>query len=320
MSQDDLMAQIEQRANLAFSNEMEMLTFYLNDNQLYGLNVFKIIEILECPKEVTRIPQSHPAIVGSIDFRGSAISLMDLSAAVGLPPTDYKNTLSYVLVCEYSTSIQGFLITQPDQLLNKSWSEIRRPTGNIYNTSYLTAISYHNDQTIQILDVEKVLCEIIGIDDKVSEKLVEKGKAVRVEEHQVLAVDDSKAALALLKSSLNQLGIKHKLFDNAADAWKELDESCEANGGISPYTMVISDIEMPVMDGFTFTRKVKGDSRMKNLYLVLHSSLSNKSNQDKASKVGADDFIPKFQPNKLIEAVVEQVGKAEEKRAQINGV
>lgn len=310
---DTLMAEVEQRARLAFSNEMEMLTFYLTDGQLYGLNVFKIIEILECPKAVTKVPQSHPAIKGSIDFRGHPISMIDLSEALGLPPTDYRHAVSYVLVCEYSTSIQGFLVTQPNVLINKNWDDIIKPEGSVYDASYLTAITYHNDKPIQILDVEKILSEIVGIEVQVSEALLQKGRAVVTAAHHILAVDDSKAARNLIKSALDQLQIRHTLVEDAQRALEMLEDSVK-DGGVSPYTIIFTDIEMPVMDGFTFTRKVRANPKLAGVYLAIHSSLSNKSNEEKAQQMGADDFIPKFTPDRIIGAIVEQLEKVEQRR------
>jgi two-component system chemotaxis response regulator CheV len=305
MSESNFLTDVNKRANLAFSNEMEMLTFVLTDGQLYGLNVFKIIEILECPKSITRIPQSHPAIKGTIDFRGHAINLLDLSEALGLSPIPYEERLSYVLVCEYSTSIQGFLVSEPDRLIQKSWGDVIRPDGSLYMASYLTAITYDGERTVQILDVEKILGDIIGIEDAISTDMTQRASKLQIEKFHVLAVDDSNAARQLMASAFTQLGLRHTLFDSADKALAEL-ERCLAEG-VLPYNIIFSDIEMPVMDGFTFTRKIKQNPKLAHIHLALHSSLSNKSNQDKAAQMGADAFIPKFQPNKIAAAILDQV-------------
>ncbi|MEO5378802.1 MAG: chemotaxis protein [Magnetococcus sp. DMHC-6] len=306
----DMMSEVDKRANLAFSNEMEMLTFYLSDRQLYGLNVFKIIEILECPKNITALPQAHPCIKGAIDFRGRAIPLLDLSDVLGLGAINYKQELAYVLVCEYSTSIQGFLITQPNMLINKGWKDIFSPKGAYYDATYLTAITYHNEVTIQILDVEKILSDIIGLDDVGSEDLVEQCKKLVKPEHRVLAVDDSKAARMLIESALKTTGIKYVLFDNAQSALDHLEEEAKGCNGDCGYILILSDIEMPGMDGFTFTRKVKVHPQLNKVHLVLHSSLSNQSNRDKAILVGADDFIPKFAADQILTVVLKQIKKS----------
>lgn len=306
---DALMAEVNQRTNLAFSNEMEMLTFYLTDNQLYGLNVFKIIEIMECPKVVTKMPYAHPVIKGTIDFRGHAISLFDLAEGLGLEPVDYKNTISYVLVCEYSTTTQGFLVSRPNMLVNKSWGDIIKPDGAVYDSSFLTAITYHNDEPIQILDVEKILTEVVGIDTEISADLLKKSEILVKKEHHILAVDDSRAACKLIESALDQLGIRHTVVDNAPEALDILNQALD-NKGRCPYTLIFTDLEMPMMDGFSFTRKVRENPKLAHVHLAIHSSLSNRSNREKAQQMGADDFIPKFTPDRIAQSILGQIEKA----------
>lgn len=312
-SHGDVLDEVAKRANLAMSNQMEMLTFFLTDKQLYALNVFKIIEILETPKEITKIPYSHSTIKGNINFRDKAISLIDLGEYLGMEPVDYKNTVSYVLVCEYSTTVQGFLISQPNVLITKSWSDVIKPKGNIYDNSCLTAITYDDDQPIQILDVEKVLNEIIGIDTKVSADMVSRSKGIVKQGHHILALDDSKTACTLIASALNQLNIPHTIVDNAPQALEILEKSIGADG-MSSITLIISDLEMPIMDGFTFTRKVRADPKLAKIRLTIHSSLSNKSNVEKATQMGADDFVSKFTPDNIVGSILDQLQKAEAQR------
>lgn len=310
MAQDDLMAEVEKRANLAMSNQMEMLTFYLTDQQVYALNVFKIIEILETPKHITKIPLSHPNTKGEINFRGKAISLIDLSEYLGMEAVDYKNDISYVLICEYSTSVQGFLISQPKILITKGWDDIIKPQGAVYDSSCLTAITHENGETIQILDVEKVLNDIIGIDTKVSENVLGRGRDIVKPGHHILAVDDSKTACTLIASALQQMDIPHTIVDNAPKALELIENSVGADGK-SKYTLIISDLEMPLMDGFTFLRRVKADPRFTKIHLTIHSSLSNKSNVSKAKEMGADDFVSKFTPDNIVGSILDQLQKAE---------
>ncbi|MBF0369312.1 MAG: chemotaxis protein CheV [Magnetococcales bacterium] len=307
---DDVLNEVQQRANLAMSNEMEMLTFYLRDEQLYGMNVFKIIEILE-HKAITKIPGSHDAILGTIDFRGRPISLIDLSYALDLGYTDYENNLAYILVCEYSDTTQGFLVSRPNVLITKGWKDIIKPDGMFYDSTYLTAITYHQDETVQILDVEKILVEITGITMQVDESLLQEAQRLHAERHHVLCVDDSKAACELLRTTLDQMDIQHTILEDAQKAYDTLEKSVE-DGGKSPYTMVISDLEMPGMDGFSLTRKIKANPKLAGIHVAIHSSLSNRSNQVKAQQMGADDFIPKFMPNSIVKSVLAQITKSQE--------
>ncbi|MBF0309632.1 MAG: chemotaxis protein CheV [Magnetococcales bacterium] len=307
---DDVLDDVNRRARLAFNNEMEMLTFYLTDGQLYGLNVFKIIEILECPKQVTVISGSKPAVKGTIDFRGQAITLIDLGQAMGLTPIAYRTTLSYVMVLEYSTSVQGFLVERPNMLINKKWDEIHSPKGHIYDRSYLTAVTYHEGKTIQILDVEKLLGDLIGIEDRISDTLLDQARQVVRKEHHILAVDDSKAARGLIASALTQMGLAHTVVEDGAAALELLNGYLE-RGEKPPFTLIFSDIEMPNMDGFTFTRRVKEIPALAHIHIAIHSSLSNRSNEEKARQMGADAFISKFQPDKMAAVVLDQIAKVD---------
>lgn len=307
---DTIFDEVDKRANLALTNQMEMLIFYLNDQQLYGINVFKIIEIIECPKNITRMPLSNPSIKGTVDFRGKAVVVIDLGDVLGMPPVDYKNTISYVIICEYNNAVNGFLISRPDSLITRSWDEIKSPSGLLSQSSaYLTAIAYaDNGETIQLLDIEKVLAEIVGIDEDISEETKEQGKDINAEGQHVLVVDDSKTARMMVKTVLTQLGIACTTMDSAVAAMEHLTE-LQASGKrvMDIYNMVICDIEMPGMDGFTFVRTVRAIPAMADLYIMLHSSLSNPANQSKAELVGANDFLAKFSPDVLAQRIMEKI-------------
>ncbi|MBF0176523.1 MAG: chemotaxis protein CheV [Magnetococcales bacterium] len=312
---DNFMKEIDQRSNLAFSNQMEMLTFFLTDSQQYGINVFKIIEVIETPKNVTVMPQSHPAILGAINFREQLVTVIDLASALSMAPVDTNEGVSYVIICEYSGSIQGFLISSPNKLITRSWKDIRSPGNGTQSSGYLTALTYDDEgKSIQILDIEKVLGEIMGVEDTVPQEMIEEGHKLSIDNFHVMAVDDSRAARNLLSSTLEQLGVQHHVFDNAESAFAALEKSLEPNSRFR-YCLIISDIEMPGMDGFTFTRQVKANPDLAKIQLVLHSSMSNQANKVKADAVGANDFIPKFQPGNIARVVLEQVSRIREQGA-----
>ncbi len=309
---ENVLDEVEKRTNLAFTNQMEMLTFYLSDAQQYGINVFKIIEVIETPKVITKIPGSHPAVIGGINFRGRMVTVIDISLGLGLQRVNHKKEISYVMVCEYSNSTQGFLVAQPNRLMTVSWQDIKAPGGHMHDSGYLTALTYdENDQAVQILDVEKILGEIIGIDTKVTESLIEEGRKADMKNLRVLVLDDSKVARTMLKTALDQLDVPCDVFEEGHLALQSLQESLRGNE--KRYCLIISDIEMPGMDGFTFTRKVKENDRLAKIHLVLHSSMSNKANRAKAQSVGADGFIPKFQPDEIAKLVLDRLNAAKDK-------
>ena len=181
-----------QRTSLSLSNQMEMLTFRLTDNQLYGINVFKIIEILECPKKIDRMPHSHPAIKGAIDFRGKAIAALDLSQAVGLPEKEFSDKLAYLIICEYNRLLTAFIIHSTETLITRSWSDIRKPEG--VNAESLVAIAYSDsNEAILLLDIESILSRVIGLDQELDDSSINRTDRDWSSLH-ILLVDDSRTA------------------------------------------------------------------------------------------------------------------------------
>ncbi|MEI7816040.1 MAG: chemotaxis protein [Desulfuromonadales bacterium] len=280
-----------QRSNLSQSNQMEMLTFRLTDNQLYGINVFKIIEIIECPRRIDRVPNSHPAVKGVLDFRGSALAVIDLSEAVGLAAKEFRTDLAYVIICEYNRSLTAFIVHAPDTLLTRSWADIHKPEG--VNALSLVAIAYADSgEAIMLLDIESILAAVVGIDRDLS-TVAMNDVAGKGSGRHVLVVDDSRTAIMLLQSVLDKMGFTNTALMSADKALEYLDKEHAS------VDLVISDIEMPGMDGFTFTRTMREQSRFKHLKVILHSSMSNPSNQLKAEQAGADKFVAKFDPDSL---------------------
>ncbi len=288
------------RTNLSRSNQMEMLTFRLSDNQLYGINVFKIIEIIESPHRFDRMPHSHPAVKGAVDFRGKPIAVIDLSEALQMPPIAFEQQLAYLIICEYSQQLNAFLIAAPETLLTRGWDEIHKPDG--LNSESLVAVAYSdNAEAIMLLDIEGILVKIIGYNTDVDKKLETYRK--QAEKKRILLVDDSRTALTMMEQTLDQLGFEHSSHLSAVQALAILESEVE-KGEPAGYDMIISDIEMPGMDGFTFTRSLRSLPSYQKVRIILHSSMSNPSNRLKAEEAGADDFVAKFSPNTLSEHVL----------------
>jgi two-component system chemotaxis response regulator CheV len=301
----DLFEEIEERTTLALTNQMEMLTFHLTDSQIYGINVFKVIEVLECPDKIIKMPQSHYAINGVIDHRGKPINIIDLSLSLGLTPVNYREEMGHIIVCEYNNAVQGFLIKNPDKLITKSWDEIKSPTGMLSSYGYLTSLAYTDEgETIQMLDIEKILAEVLEMDHGLSEEMMEQIRKTDYSHFHAIGVDDSKTARTMLQSVFDGIGLNYQLMDHAAKALEYLEALSDEE--IKKHRLIISDIEMPGMDGFTFTRKLKEIPRLSGIHVMLHSSMSNKSNMLKAKQVGADEFLAKFHPDSLAEKIIEK--------------
>ncbi len=295
---------VDRRTRLAGHNRLELLLFRLNRKQRYGINVFKVQEVIQCPP-LTQVPHSHPAVRGVANLRGRTISLIDLRKAMGgLPLTDLEN--SYVIVTEYNRSVQGFLVQGVDRIVNLNWDEILPPPREAGNT-YMTAVTRIDDDIVEIIDVEKVLAEVIGGSGEISSDVLAMQKAQQAQRH-ILVVDDSSVARNQIKQTLDQLGIESTMARNGKEGLDILKSWADDPLPVSQrICMVISDVEMPQMDGYTFTSEIRQDPRLADLYIIMHTSLSGVFNNALVEQVGADRFIPKFKPDELATAVLERL-------------
>lgn len=303
-----VMASVDQRTQLAGRNRLELLMFRLGGKQLYGINVFKVREVLQCPS-LSIVPQSHPVVRGISNIRGQTISIMDLSMAVGGPPIeDIKN--SFVIISEYNRSIQGFLVHEVDRIVNLNWKDIHAPpSGTAAGSSYLTAVTHVDGEMVEVIDVERVMSEVVGIKQDLSQHIIDQFEAPRDQKNLVLVSDDSmvarKQVCKTLENDMSLETITTKNGKEAIDVLKKWADNKDPK--LDRLAMVVSDIEMPEMDGYTFTTEVRADERLKNLYIILHTSMSGVFNQTMVDKVGANKFIPKFDPDLLAEAVIEAI-------------
>jgi two-component system chemotaxis response regulator CheV len=294
---------VNQRTQLVGQNRLELLLFKLVGKQHFGINVFKVREVLQCPK-LTSLPKQDTFIKGIAHIRGQTISVIDLSKAVGGPEiTQTEN--SFIIIAEYNRSVQGFLVASVERIITLSWKEMMPPPDGAGKSSYLTAVTEIDGNMISILDVEKILNEITPVSTELSEGVADDTVGEAIGERLVMIADDSTVARNQVKRALEPLGIKMVLAKNGQDALDQLlaiSETCE-NSITEKVALMVSDIEMPEMDGYTLTAEVKGDERMAKMPIILHTSLSGVFNNAMVAKVGADDFIPKFHPDELATAV-----------------
>jgi len=293
---------IDQRTQLAGHNRFELLLFKLAGRQRFGINVFKVQEVILCPP-LTQIPQAHSVVCGVAHLRGKTIPVMDLSMAIGLLPVDRKKD-NYVIVTEYNRSTQGFMVGSVDRIINIGWDQVNAPPKGAGREGYLTAVTRFEEELIEVIDVEKVMKEVIGGKEDVSDEVLEENDFNENSNDHVLVVDDSLVARNQVKHVLEQMGVRCTVLKDGLEAWEHVKKLREEGIDVATYyTMVISDVEMPRMDGYTFASKVKGDPELKNVYLILHTSLSGVFNTSMVEKVGANEFLAKFKPDALAESI-----------------
>jgi two-component system chemotaxis response regulator CheV len=296
---------VDQRTNLVGQNRMELLLFRLNGGQVYGINVFKVQEVIQCP-ELTHIPRSHPAVQGVANIRGRTITVLDLGAAIGQPFAETTRG-RFVIIAEYNRTMIGFLVNAVERIVNLNWGDIVPPPKASGRENYLTAVTNVDDRLIEILDVEKILSLVMGDRGFLSEALVPKTEGQSRQRRHILVVDDSSVARSQIKRTLDKMGVECTLAVDGKQAWELINKLAQAPKPVTEEIgMVICDIEMPNMDGYTLTSLIKQDPRFKGLYILLHTSLSGVFNRPMVEKVGADAFVPKFEPDDLARAIMKR--------------
>ncbi len=285
-------------------NHLELLLFHLRDEQQFGINVLKVSEVIPCPT-LTKLPDSHPSVCGIATLRGESISVVDLSQSIGRGRIyDEENITGSVIVTEINRSKQGFLVDRVDRIIMREWKEVMPSPKGLGSKSYASGVTQVEDKLIQILDVERIMAEInqqpIVLTDELAEQIPEAARSQRI-----LVVDDSSMARSQIIKTLEQLQVHYVTAVDGKDALELLRKTNTADAALTErINFVLSDIEMPEMDGYTLTKALRQDSNLKHLYILLHTSLNGAINTERARQSGADAFLTKFVPDDLAKEVI----------------
>jgi two-component system chemotaxis response regulator CheV len=304
------MRDIDERTNLAGSSMFELLLFRLGEapgtdrRELFGINVFKVREILVMP-EITAMVNSPPSVMGVANIRGQMITVINLPQIVGTNPT---KGLGILLVTEFARTTQAFAVEEVNEIVRLEWKQVLSAEGR--GGGLVTSIaridgSAENTRLAQVLDVEQILRDVFPLQDsdtEVSEKLPLRPGTV------ILAADDSAVARMMIEQGLKSMGVPFIMTKTGQEAWdrlKAMASEAEAQGQTirDKIALVLTDLEMPEMDGFTLTRNIKQDARFSGLPVVIHSSLTGATNEDHVRKVGADGYVAKFVAEELAQTI-----------------
>lgn len=286
----------------ATDDRLDLLLFDLKGRQQFGINVLKVQEIVPCPA-LTHMPESHPAIRGVAHMRGRAVSIIDLATALGRGRIPDEEGQSWVIVTEFNRSHQGLLVGQVSRIVERPWQTVLPPPRGSGRHSYTSGVTEIDKQLVQILDVERVLAEVTGVGEPQLD--VQETPRLRAAEARVLVVDDSSVARSHTGRILEQLGAQYVMARDGREALASLEQAGmfnEANpNGIA---MVISDIEMPELDGYALTKDIRARGQFSGLYVLLHTSLNGNINVERAKQCGADAMLTKFVAEELAEEVI----------------
>lgn len=307
----ELLKNIDARTRLAGTNKLEILLFTLGTDartgrrETFGINVFKVREVMRTPP-ITAAPDMPPAVKGMVSLRGVLVPVVDLAEYAGVQPDSPREIM---IVTEYNGHTQGFLVEAVDTILRLDWSQMRVPPEMLISShlgGLVTAVTELPDgRLMMMLDVERVLAETTRIDD---DFLFTSIQPIGRQDVTVLFADDSSIARSQIQRTLNAMGIRGIATVNGRMAWEELLKiagQAEATGRKvrDLVQLVLTDVEMPEMDGYILTKNIKSDPRFAGIPVVMHSSLSSSSNQQLGKSVGIDEYVPKFEPQRLSETL-----------------
>src|SRR3989338_1423314 len=306
----ELLKNIDARTKLAGTNKLEILMFSLGaDNrtgreETFGINVFKVREVMRIPP-ITRAPEMPNAVEGMVSLRGVLVPVIDLAKYICIE-TDSKPDI--MIVTEYNGHTQGFLVKAVDNILRLDWSAMRVPPQMLVAEmgGLVTAITELKDgRLVMMLDVEKVLSETGHFD---SDETIFKSVQPLGKDRTVFFADDSSVARNQITRTLEAMQVKHISAINGRQAWDELSKLADyADAANRPLkemiNVILTDVEMPEMDGYMLTRKIKSDKRFSGIPVLMHSSLSSTSNEQMGKAVGVDEYVPKFEAQKLAQTL-----------------
>lgn len=297
-----VLSTVDARTQLVGQNRLELLLFSLGGGQRFAINVFKVQEVMSLPP-LTEIPDRHEVVVGVTHLRGQTIPVVDLRRAIKMGTTKIDEN-STIIVTEYNMTVQAFLVAGVERIVNMNWNEILPPPTGAGRQHYLTAITRMDNRIVEIIDVEKVLSEITPYDGEINEEWIDDELVEAIKGKQILIADDSQVALNQVTGVLEKLGIDVVATHNGLEAYQVL-EAWKAEGKdiANDVLMMITDAEMPEMDGYMLTTEVRKDPALQGMFIVLHTSLSGNFNKAMVEKVGCDGFLSKFQPEQLAKEV-----------------
>ena len=302
--------EIDERTKLAGNNKFELLLFRLGEapgsgqRELFGINVFKVREVLVMPP-VTELANAHEHLMGVANIRGQIIPVINLPAVLGCQPT---KGLSILMVTEFGRTVQAFAVEDVREIVRLEWDQVLPAEGS-HAGALITGIARldgatANTRLAQVLDVEQILRNVMPTTkEEINKEVV--GPALSLPAGAcILVADDSAVARSVIELGLQAMGAPYIMTKTGKEAWERLqsvasDAAAEGKTAHDKIAVVLTDLEMPEMDGFTLTRLVKQDPRFRNIPVVIHSSLTGTTNENHVKSVGADAYVAKFAPREL---------------------
>ncbi|GEK32728.1 chemotaxis protein [Kurthia sibirica] len=283
------------------TNELEIVEFEVGTNK-FGINVIKVKEIIQ-PIPVTFIPHAHQFVEGIIQLRGEVLPVVDMKKVLGLPNNQPSEQHKYI-VAEFNKQRVVFHVDNVSMIHRISWEQIEKPSEMYQSgTSQVIGVIKREDMMLLLLDFERIMVEInpeSGINVAAVKKLGKRNRS----EKRILIAEDSPLLRKLLNDTMNEAGyVNLEFFENGKDAYEFLEATARTTDIENIIQLVVTDIEMPQMDGHHLTKKIKENNKLAKLPVIIFSSLITDDLRHKGDRVGAEDQISKPEIAELIQRV-----------------
>ena len=280
-----------------------LLLFWLTPTQRFALGTFKIKEIVPFTP-IRPMPESAHAVLGAANIRGATLPVVDLAAAMGGKSlSDEDQRSGFIIVSDCQRKRVGFLVRKLDRIVQVQGKDIEPPPRQLGKSAYLTGVTRVDDTLVQLVDVERIFANFdIATATPPADDLAAQATALKA--LNILVVDDSSVARKQLGDALQALGVAFRITDDGREALEMM--QADARDG-RPVDLLVSDIEMPGLDGYELSFAVRDDPALAGAYLILHTSISSEISVSQAHQVGADEALTKFDVNELISAMLRAV-------------
>lgn len=285
------------------TNELEIVEFEVNDNK-YGINVMKVKEIIQ-PMPITFIPHAHPHIEGIIQLRGEVLPVIDMAKVLGMPPSAKQSTDKYI-VTEFNQQKVVFHVQNVTRIHRISWTDIDKPS-EMYQggNNQIIGVIKINETMILLIDFEKIVVDINPHSGIHIDQIRSLGKRERSEK-QIVVAEDSPLLRKLLYDTLSEAGYERiEFFENGQLAYEFLESTVEQENTFEKVQIVVTDIEMPKMDGHHLTKRIKEHPQLKQMPVIIFSSLITDELRHKGTGVGADAQVSKPEIARLVQQIDE---------------
>jgi two-component system chemotaxis response regulator CheV len=283
-----------------------LLLFRLHNQQVFGLGTLKIQELVPF-QPVTPMVNQQPGILGALNVRGQTMPIVDLAAAVGKGATPKESLASsFIIITDVQRQKVGFLVRQIERIVDANWRDISAPDKFLGNSIYITGVTRVDNQLVQLLDVEVIMARLFPLDPSKATATITDVEREQLRPMNILLVDDSRTARKQLSDSLDAINVRYQVTD---DGQKALDIMRTAAKNGQPIDLLVSDIEMPGLDGYELAFAVRDDKSLAGAYIILHTSLSSNISVSQARQVGADEALTKFDARELIDGMLRGAAK-----------